>query len=151
MQGIIDGKWIITMNWILDSAKHKKWQEGSPTGVTTIYNFVESSYEEEKRFPGSKKSREIHSKDSSHKLFEGKKFYLYGETEPPRADLEKLLGAMGGKITTASKADVILKGNVEPEEEEDFSASKIPIVKLDFIFESVAMYEPQKEKKFKAD
>ena len=119
------------MNWIIDSAKHKKWLD-------------EFSYEESKKFPGSKKSREMHEKEENHKLLVNKKFYLFGEMEPSKAEIEKIVVSMGGKVTTAEKADVVLRGVVEPEEEQEFKA---PVVKLEYLFDCIQEYAVLKKLK----
>lgn len=133
LRGIALGKWIVTIDWVRDSAKKGKW-------------LPEQSYELEK-FSGIAKSRKSHE-GGEDTLFHDMTVYLEGATEPPIEELEKMIREAGGTIVDrVSAAEIAIKGKHAM-----FSMLQdVPVVSAEWVLDSLSKYELLPYKKYIVD
>ncbi len=91
LRGIALGKWIVTVEWLKACAQKN--------------SIVDEKEFEVHKYHGCARAR----KDK--KVFAGMSFFVYGETQPPKKDLEKIITDAGGQLTNATSAKIAIKGS----------------------------------------
>jgi hypothetical protein len=84
----------------------------------------------------------LHSSDNEEpSILASNKFFIYGDTQPPKLELEKLIKAAGGHVATSfSNASIAVKGKIKLDpytEEED---AKTPIVGSEYVLDCISKW-----------
>lgn len=95
LHGITRGCWVVTMNWLLESAKCGRWLDPAP-------------FEAAQWFPGAARARQCIARGDPP-LFCGRRFWIQGETHTPAFNLREIVECLGGAVVRDSRAaDVIV-------------------------------------------
>jgi len=125
LRALAQGSWIVTLPWIRNSLKNKKWLD--PIG-----------YEATRFHCGARSSREA-KESNKPRLFENIKFYLSEHTELSHNSVAEILKFAGGLVVDELTADV---GYYVTADDETFEAKPEhgQVIKETWIYDCLSQY-----------
>jgi len=119
LNGISKGLWIVSKDWILNSAKGGRW-------------LAEKKFEAHALYPGAKILREYQANGES--IFENTRIFFEGKTNPDAAELKRLITNAGGKISKSLDECTLCISSSRVAKPKD----KKPVVKESWVLNTIA-------------